>query len=118
MKYRMGHSIISDISDIIYVDQDHFDLSKSVQIVDKIRKKNEELMDKKTPYILIGPGRWGSSDPWLGIPVTWSNIAGTCAIVETPYKQRHIDPSQGSHFFHDMMASKVAYLITKKTRRY
>jgi len=110
----MGHIIISDISDIIYVDQDHFDLSKSVQIVDKIRKKNEELMDKKTPYILIGPGRWGSSDPWLGIPVTWSNIAGTCAIVETPYKQRHIDPSQGSHFFHDMMASKVAYLITKK----
>ena len=110
----MGHSVISDISDIIYVDQDYFDLSNSVQIVDQIRKKNEELMDKKTPYILIGPGRWGSSDPWLGIPVIWSNIAGTRAIVETPYKQRHIDPSQGSHFFHDMMASKVAYLITKK----
>lgn len=113
-KNIMGHGMISDISDIIYVDQKHFDLSHSVQIVDQIREKNNQLMDKNIPYILIGPGRWGSSDPWLGIPVIWSNIAGASAIVETPYKDRHIDPSQGSHFFHDMMASNVVYLITKK----
>jgi hypothetical protein len=113
-KNIMGHGMISEISDIIYVDQQHFDLSHSVQIVDQIRKKNDQLMDEDIPYILIGPGRWGSSDSWLGIPVIWSNIAGACAIVETPYKDRHIDPSQGSHFFHDMMASNVVYLITKK----
>ena len=64
--------------------------------------------------MLIGPGRWGSSDPWLGIPVIWSDIAGVKAIVETPYKERPIDPSQGSHFFHDMIASQVVYLITKQ----
>jgi hypothetical protein len=70
-------------------------------------------MEEKKPYILIGPGRWGSTDPWLGIPIIWSDIAGAKVIVETPYKERHIDPSQGSHFFHDMIASQVIYLITK-----
>lgn len=111
----LGHGISSDIYDIVYVDQDVFDMSKSIQVVDQIRKMNDKLMDEKTPYVLIGPGRWGSSDQWLGIPVLWSNIAGAKAIVEVPYKERHIDPSQGSHFFHDMIASDVKYLITKKS---
>ena len=71
-------------------------------------------MEQNKPYILIGPGRWGSSDPWLGIPVLWSDIAGAKVILEIPYKERHIDPSQGSHFFHDMIAAQVGYLITKK----
>ncbi len=71
-------------------------------------------MEEKKPYLLVGPGRWGSTDPWLGIPVIWSDIAGAKIIVETPYKERPIDPSQGSHFFHDMMASQVGYIITKK----
>jgi len=71
-------------------------------------------MDQNRSYILIGPGRWGSTDPWLGIPVIWSDIAGVKVIVETPYKDKYIDPSQGSHFFHDMIASQVLYLITKK----
>ena len=94
-------------------DQEKFDLSKSNEVVNQIKKINERLMDQKKPYILIGPGRWGSSDPWLGIPVIWSNIAGVKTIIETPYKERPIDPSQGSHFFHDMIASQVVYLITK-----
>jgi pyruvate phosphate dikinase-like enzyme len=110
----LGYGIASDIYDIVYVDQDLFDMSKSIQVVEQIRKINEKLMDSKTPYMLIGPGRWGSFDQWLGIPVLWSNIAGAKAIVEIPYKERHIDPSQGSHFFHDMIASNVMYLITKK----
>jgi len=78
------------------------------------KKINTKLMEEKKPFMLIGPGRWGSTDPWLGIPVIWSDIAGARVIVETPYKERHIDPSQGSHFFHDMIASQVLYLITKK----
>ncbi len=109
----LGHGVLEDIKDVIYVDQEEFDLSKSNEIINQIKKMNNKLTDKKRPYMLIGPGRWGSSDPWLGIPVIWSNIAGAKAIIETPYKDRPIDPSQGSHFFHDMIASEVVYLITK-----
>ncbi len=116
-KNILGHGIKKDIYDIVYVDQEKFDLSKSNEVVNQIKKINGKLMENKTPYILIGPGRWGSSDPWLGIPVIWSNIAGVKTIIETPYKDRPIDPSQGSHFFHDMIASQVVYLITKKTEQ-
>jgi len=110
----LGHGVIQNIYDIVYVDQEKFDLSKSNQVVNKIREINNKLLEEKTPYILIGPGRWGSSDPWLGIPVIWSNISGAKAIIETPYKERPIDPSQGSHFFHDMIAAQVVYIITRK----
>jgi len=110
----LGNGVINNISDIVYVDQDSFDMSNSNKVVNEIRKINNNLMDKNKPYLLVGPGRWGSTDPWLGIPVIWSDIAGAKVIVETPYKERPIDPSQGSHFFHDMMASQVGYLITKK----
>ncbi len=111
----LGNGISKNLTDIVYVNQENFDMSKSYQIVEEIKKLNSKLMEEKNPYILIGPGRWGSSDPWLGIPVIWSNIAGAKVIVETPYKERHIDPSQGSHFFHDMIASQVGYIITKKS---
>jgi hypothetical protein len=110
----LGNGVIEDIYDIVYIDQDFFDLSKSTIAVGQISKINKKLMDSKTKYVLIGPGRWGSTDPWLGIPVVWSDIAGAKVIVESPYKERHIDPSQGSHFFHDMMAAQVIYLIVKK----
>ena len=110
----LGHGIYENIFDIVYVNQDSFDMSKSNEIVNHIRKINTKLMGEKRPYVLIGPGRWGSSDPWLGIPVIWSDIAGAKIIVETPYHERHIDPSQGSHFFHDMIASEVGYIIIKK----
>lgn len=113
-KNVLGHGKVENIYDIVYVDQEKFDLSKSQEVVNKIKELNKKLTDNKTPYLLIGPGRWGSSDPWLGIPVIWSDIAGVKAIVETPYKERPIDPSQGSHFFHDMIASQVVYLITKQ----
>jgi hypothetical protein len=110
----LGNGIHEKIKDVLYVDQNSFDLSNSSQVVNQIKKMNTKLMEENKPYILIGPGRWGSTDPWLGIPVIWSDIAGAKVIVETPYKERHIDPSQGSHFFHDMIASQVLYLITKK----
>ena len=112
----LGNGVIENIKDIVYVDQEKFDLSNSNQVVNQIKEINTKLMEKNKPYILIGPGRWGSTDPWLGIPVIWSDIAGVKVIIETPYKERYIDPSQGSHFFHDMMASQVVYLITKKEK--
>ncbi|MCD6108541.1 MAG: hypothetical protein J7J89_03605 [Thermoplasmata archaeon] len=110
----LGNGVVRGIKDIIYVDQNTFDLLNSTQVVNQIKNMNKKLMEENKPYILIGPGRWGSADPYLGIPVIWSDIAGVRVIVETPYKERHIDPSQGSHFFHDMMASNTLYLITKR----
>jgi hypothetical protein len=109
----LGNGIIDDLHDIVYITPEGFDLANSQRAVDQLRAINTKLMDNKTPYILIGPGRWGSSDPWLGIPVQWSDIAGARVILETPVKARIIEPSQGSHFFHDMMAGQVGYLMTK-----
>jgi len=88
----------------------------STRAVSQIRKINTKLMNEGKSYILIGPGRWGSADTWLGIPVIWSDIAGVKVIVETPYSERPIDPSQGSHFFHDMVSSQVGYIVTKKAK--
>ena len=110
----LGNGVIDDLTDIIYITPESFDLANSRRAVDQLRALNSTLMDQGRPYILIGPGRWGSADPWLGIPVQWSDIAGAKVILETPVKARIIEPSQGSHFFHDMMAGQVGYLMTKE----
>ena len=112
----LGNGSIDNIQDIIYIKSEDFNLINSPHVVPELRKINTQLMDTNTPYILIGPGRWGSADHFLGIPVIWSDIAGVKVIIETPYKDRPIDPSQGSHFFHDMISSQIAYLITKKNQ--
>ena len=112
----LGNGIINKIEDIVYIKSEDFHMSNSNRAVSQIRKMNTNLMDADKPYMLIGPGRWGSADPWLGIPIIWSDIAGVKVIVETPYGERPIDPSQGSHFFHDMISSQVGYLITKKNK--
>jgi hypothetical protein len=109
----LGNGIFDTIQDIIFV-KPAFNMSNSAQVVNQIRSLNSKLMEEKKPYMLIGPGRWGSADPWLGIPVIWSDIAGVKVIIETPFKERVIDPSQGSHFFHDLVSSQVGYLITKE----
>jgi hypothetical protein len=108
----LGNGTLDTIQDIIYV-KSSFNMSNSAQVVNQLRSLNSKLMEEKKPYMLIGPGRWGSADHWLGIPVIWSDIAGVKVIIETPFKERAIDPSQGSHFFHDLISSQVGYLITK-----
>ncbi|MBS3748978.1 MAG: hypothetical protein KGY65_06820 [Candidatus Thermoplasmatota archaeon] len=112
----LGNGTITDIKDIVYVDPETFDMGQSQQIVPLLRDINLKLMNQNKPYLLIGPGRWGSADPWLGIPVIWSDIAGAKAIIETPVKEKTIEPSQGSHFFHDMVSSQVGYLITQSKK--
>jgi hypothetical protein len=112
----LGNGIISGIKDIVYIKSLSFNMSNSNRAVSQIREMNSKLMDEEKPYMLIGPGRWGSADSWLGIPIIWSDIAGVKVILETPYGERPIDPSQGSHFFHDMISSKVGYIITKKEK--
>jgi hypothetical protein len=110
----LGNGVIRGIKDIIYIKDELFHMSKSNRVVNQIREMNTKLMDANKPYILVGPGRWGSADSWLGIPIIWSDIAGVKVIIETPYGERPIDPSQGSHFFHDMISSQVGYITTKK----
>ncbi|MBN1859952.1 MAG: hypothetical protein JW840_00670 [Candidatus Thermoplasmatota archaeon] len=112
-KNALGNGIFDTIQDIVFV-KSAFTMSNSVDVVGQLRSLNLKLMEEKRPYLLVGPGRWGSADHWLGIPVIWSDIAGVKVIIETPFKERAIDPSQGSHFFHDLISSQVGYIITKE----
>ncbi len=109
----LGDGIIDDIYDIIVVDADTFDRGKSKEVALEISRMNEKLRDEKKPYVLIGVGRWGSMDPWLGIPVTWDQISGASVIVESSFKDFKVEPSQGSHFFHNITAFRIAYFTIK-----
>ncbi|MFH0816018.1 MAG: PEP/pyruvate-binding domain-containing protein [Methanobacteriota archaeon] len=109
----MGNGIVDGMVDFVYVKPETFEMANSQQVVPCIRKINKTLMNEGRPYILIGPGRWGSTDPWLGIPIIWSDIAGSKTIVETPVDGRVIDPSQGSHFFQNMSSLKLGYFTIK-----
>ena len=113
----LGNGITRDLTDIIYVKPADFDASKTVDIAREIGRLNAELTKDGQKYILIGPGRWGSADPWLGIPVRWADISGAAVIVETTHDSFTADPSQGSHFFHNMTSLGMNYLnITNGTQ--
>ncbi len=109
----LGDGIIEDVYDIVVVDADTFDRAKSKDVALEISKFNEKLTGEKKPYILIGVGRWGSMDPWLGIPVTWDQISGASVIVESSFKDFKVEPSQGSHFFHNITAFRIGYFTIK-----
>ncbi|SHO44531.1 PEP/pyruvate-binding domain-containing protein [Desulfopila aestuarii] len=106
----LGHGNFSDIFDIVYVDPDNFTSSKTRQIATEIGVVNRRLAAEKRPYLLIGPGRWGSADPWLGIPVQWIDISGVAAIIELRGRLLKVDPSQGSHFFQNITSLGIPYL--------
>ena len=106
----LGHGISEDVVDVVYVKaDDDFTAANNPQIAEEIAKINKEFLDKKGSYILIGPGRWGSSDPWLGIPVKWPHISAARVIVEAAPKNYHVDPSQGTHFFQNLTSFGVGY---------
>jgi hypothetical protein len=106
----MGNGIHEDLRDVVYVRPEAFDRSKSVQAAGEIAEMNARLAAAKKPYVLIGQGRWGSADPWLGIPVTWDMISAARVIVETCFQDLEVTPSQGTHFFHNLTAFEVGYL--------
>ena len=106
----LGNGVIPDLADIVYVKPTDFDPAKTPEIAREIAAINAELSKAGHRYLLIGPGRWGSADPWLGIPVNWADISGAAAIVETAHAALHVDPSQGSHFFHNMTSLGMSYL--------
>lgn len=105
----LGNGVISDIYDIVFVDRDSFERNKSREAALEVGMFNSRLVDEKRPYLLIGVGRWGSLDQWLGIPVTWDQISGAHAIVESGFKDFSVTPSQGSHFFQNITSFRVGY---------
>jgi CheY-like chemotaxis protein len=105
----LGNGAINDLRDIIVVDIQKFDRGKSRDVAMEVSQLNSELLALKKPYILIGVGRWGSLDHWLGIPVSWDQISGASVIVESGFKDFNVTPSQGSHFFQNITSFKVGY---------
>jgi CheY-like chemotaxis protein len=105
----LGNGIISDIYDVVFVDYHLFNRAKSKVVANEVSYFNSKLLFEKRPYLLIGVGRWGTLDPWLGIPVDWEDIAGAKAIVETNMKEIPISPSQGSHFFQNISSFMIGY---------
>ena len=105
----LGNGAITNIFDVVAVDIEKFDRGKSRAVANEVSTINAKLIDQKRPYLLIGVGRWGSLDPWLGIPVTWDQIAGASVIVEAGFKDLNVTPSQGSHFFQNITSFRVGY---------
>ncbi len=105
----LGHGVIRDLRDIVLVEVETFDRSRSRDAAREVAKINERLVKENRPYLLIGPGRWGSLDPLLGIPVKWDQICGARTIVEAGFRDLSVDPSQGSHFFQNLTAFQVGY---------
>ena len=108
--HSLGHGISEDVRDVVYVKtDDNFTAANNPTIAYHIERINQKFLDAQSSYVLVGPGRWGSSDPWLGIPVKWPHISAARVIVETALKNYHVDPSQGTHFFQNLTSFGVGY---------
>jgi hypothetical protein len=109
-KKALGNAIKDDMADIIFVKPEAFDPAKTVAIAKELGRLNASLVRENRKYLLIGPGRWGSADRWLGIPVSWADISGVGAMVETESEKMMAEPSQGSHFFHNITTLGINYI--------
>ncbi len=105
----LGNGTINDVRDFVYVKPDTFDSNNNPEIAEKIGKLNEKFIAEDKNYFLVGPGRWGSRDKWLGIPVKWSQISAARIIVEAGLDNYRIEPSQGTHFFQNLTSFRVGY---------
>jgi len=118
----IGHGIVTDVCDVVYVKTDQYSASKNPVIAEEIERINRDFLNERDravaagdaaaaarSYVLVGPGRWGSSDPWLGVPVKWPAISAAKVIVEAGLDNYRVDPSQGTHFFQNLTSFGVAY---------
>lgn len=105
----LGHGVMDEIYDVVYVKTEGYQASNNKQIALEIEKVNQRFLDEGKNYVLIGPGRWGSSDSWLGIPVKWPHISAARVIVEAGLTNYRVDPSQGTHFFQNLTSFGVGY---------
>jgi hypothetical protein len=110
----LGNGRYRDIADIVFVKPDAFDPAFTLDIAAQIGKINKTIVSQNRKYLLIGPGRWGSADRWLGIPVTWNDIMGVGAIIETTNEKLQADPSQGTHFFHNITSLGISYMTVPR----
>jgi len=109
----MGNGLVESVRDIVYVKHEIFESRFTQQIATQLETLNRPLLEASRPYLLLGFGRWGSSDPWLGIPVNWGQIAGARVIVESTLPGMDKEPSQGAHFFHNLVSFQVCYLCVR-----
>lgn len=105
----LGHGIVNDVYDIVYVKTDNFNAANNIHIVSEIDNLNKTFLNNDKNYVLVGPGRWGSSDPWLGIPVKWPQISNARVLVELALDNYKVEPSQGTHFFQNLTSFGVGY---------
>ena len=105
----LGHGIMDDLYDVVYVKTEGYSASNNPEIAREIERMNQRFLEQGRNYILIGPGRWGSSDPWLGIPVKWPHISAARIIVEAGLTNYRVDPRQGKHFFQNITSFGVGY---------
>ena len=105
----LGNGVVDDLRDIVVVDFNCYERGQSHKVAQEVAQFNAQLADEATPYLLIGVGRWGSADPLLGIPVTWEQISGARVIVEAGFRDFSVQPSQGTHFFQNLVANNIGY---------
>jgi hypothetical protein len=105
-----GHGRVCGLRDVVFLDPATFERARSRAVAEEVAALNRELLAAGRPYALIGFGRWGSADPWLGVPVDWSQVSGARVIVEAGLPGLGVEMSQGAHFFHNLLAFRVAYL--------
>jgi hypothetical protein len=105
----LGNGVISTLHDFVYVKPETFNAANNSEVAGRIEKLNDAFLKSEQNYVLVGPGRWGSSDPWLGIPVKWPQISGARVIIESGLSNYRIDPSQGTHFFQNLTSFQVGY---------
>lgn len=110
-KHALGNAESNDVYDVLFIHPDDFDIARTLEIKQEIMEHNRTMLQENRKYILIGPGRWGTSDRWLGVPVIWSDISGVSAIVETFTESLRVEPSQGSHFFHCITTLGINYVM-------
>ncbi len=108
-EHSLGHGIFDQVQDIVYVKTEGYTASRNYEIAEEIERVNRRFLQEKKEYILVGPGRWGSSDHWLGIPIKWPHISGARLIVEAGLQNYRVDPSQGTHFFQNLTSFGVGY---------
>ncbi len=113
----LGHGVHTDVRDVVYVKPGTVDGLPGKAVAEEVGQVNAALREQGVGFVLIGPGRWGSSDPRLGIPVEWRHIAGARVIAETPLKDRRVEPSQGTHFFQNITSLGVGYLTLTRVSR-
>ncbi len=114
-EHSLGNGVREDIRDVVYVKPDCFEARHTPAIAGELAAINRHLAQEGRPYLLVGFGRWGSSDPWLGVPVDWGQISGASVIVEATLPQMTPDLSQGSHFFHNLISFEVLYMSVRHT---